>query len=540
MKYIYTFQQGNSEGSKDMRDILGGKGANLAEMCNLDIPVPPGFTLIPESSKFFISKKFESSEKFEFNTQFDESLKNLEDITGTRLASETNPCLLSVRSGAKVSMPGMMDTVLNLGLNDYILDSLIEKTGNPYFVYDSYRRFIQTYSIVVLNIAPELFEDKVEELDSPTIDDLKNLCVEFKQIIKDEEKRLPSNGHEQLTEAIKAVYNSWYSDRAKIYRKMNNISEDIGTAVSIQAMVYGNKNDISLTGVLFSRDCLNGSKNITGEYLYKAQGEDIVSGLITPDPISLYFSKEIAHKIGYSESDRLSNMLSLEEKNLDLFKSLSFYAKKLEKHFGDVQDIEFTVEDDTPWILQARTAKTTPRANSVIQRSLFREGLISEDELFERTKRYKLEEVKNFHFSCETERLGKLLSIGLGASTGLASGKIVFESKDAVKKAEQKVILVREQTDTHDLDGILAAEGTLTARGGTTSHAAVICRGASLCCVVGSKILIDAVTKTVQIGDKLFQEGDWISLDGESGEIFEGELKQFDTLNKNKTQFKIQ
>jgi len=525
MRYIYTFQQGNAEGNKDMRNLLGGKGANLAEMCNLKLPIPPGFTLIPESSKFFGSKKFDSNEKFEFNTQFTDSLKSLENITKTYLDSETNPCLLSVRSGAEVSMPGMMDTVLNLGLNNYILDTLIEKTGNPYFVYDSYRRFIQTYSIVVLDIDPELFEDKVEALTSPTVEELKELCFEFKQIVKDQEKRIPSSCHEQVIEAVAAVYKSWYSDRAKTYRKMNNIPENIGTAVSIQAMVYGNKNERSLTGVLFSRDCLNGSSNLTGEYLYKSQGEDIVSGSITPDPLSLYSSKEIARKIGYSESERLSSLLSLEEKDLDLFKSLSSHAKNLEKHYREVQDIEFTVDDGKLWILQTRTAKKTKRANSIIQKTFFREGLITEDELFERTKRYKLGDVESFKFSCETEKLTKLLSVGLAASSGLASGQIVFESKDAVRKIYEKTVLVREQTDTHDLEGILAAEGTLTSKGGTTSHAAVVCRGASLCCIVGSKIQINYVTKTVQIGDKLFQEGDWLSLDGESGEIFEGNLK---------------
>jgi len=525
MKYIYTFQQGNAEGHKDMRDFLGGKGANLAEMCNLKLPIPPGFTLIPESSKFFVSKNFDSNEKFEFNTQLEDSLKKLENITKTYLASDTQPCLLSVRSGASVSMPGMMDTVLNLGLNEYILEPLIKKTGNPYFVYDSYRRFLQTYSTVVLAIDPELFEDKLEDIEFPSIEDLKKICVEFKQIIIDQEKRLPSNCHEQLIESIKAVYKSWHSDRAKIYRKRNNIPEDIGTAVSVQAMVYGNKNDKSLTGVLFSRDCLSGSRNITGEFLYKCQGEDIVSGSITPDPLSLHYSKEIARKIGYSESERLSSLLSLEEKDLELFKSLCFYAKNLEKHYKEVQDIEFTVDDGKLWILQTRTAKKTKRANSIIQKSFFREGLITEEELFKRTKRYKLEELKSFNFSCETEKLKKLLFVGLAASSGLASGQIVFESKDAVKKVYQKTVLVREQTDTHDLAGILAAEGTLTARGGTTSHAAVVCRGASLCCIVGSKINIDSVTKTVQIGDKFFQEGDWLSLDGDTGEIFEGNLK---------------
>jgi len=524
MQYIYNFQQGNAEGNKDMRDTLGGKGANLAEMCNMSVPVPPGFTIIPEASKFFVSDSFESDDKFNFNIQFEESLDKLESLTDSVLASEKNPCLLSVRSGSKYSMPGMMDSVLNIGLNEYLLDNLIEKTGNPYFVYDCYRRFIHTYSVVVLDINPELFEEKLECLENPTVEELKNLCVEFKQIVRDQEKRLPSNGHEQLSETIKAVYKSWYSDRAKTYRQMNNIQEDVGTAVNIQAMVYGNKNERSLTGVLFSRDCLSGSNNVTGEYLTKAQGEDIVSGLITPDPLSLYSSKEIAEKIGYNEEDRLAGLLSLEETNPLLFKSLVEIARKLEKHYKDVQDIEFTVEDEKLWILQTRTAKKTKRANSLIQKSLFREGIISYDTLIDRTGRYKLEEVKQFIFKTPEEKNSRLMGLGLAVSSGLAVGQIVFDSEEAVSKSNLDTILVREQTDTHDLEGILASKGTLTAKGGTTSHAAVVCREANLCCIVGAKIQIDLVTKTVQIGGIVFKEGDWISLDGDSGEIFEGKL----------------
>ena len=525
MKYIYNFRQGNAEGSKDMRDILGGKGANLAEMCNLCIPVPSGFTIVPEASKFFIEKHFESASKFEFNTQYAEALSNLENLTGKKIGSETNPCLISVRSGAKYSMPGMMDTVLNLGLNYHLLDSYIESTGDAYFVYDCYRRFIQTYGVVVLEIPVELFEEKLECLETPTTEELKKLCSDFKQIIIDQEKRLPSNGHDQLLETIKAIYKSWNSDRAKVYREINNIPNDLGTAINIQAMVYGNLNEDSLTGVLFSRDCLSGKSNITGEFLYKAQGEDIVSGYTIPDPLSSYSSKDIAKKIGYSEDTRRDKLLSLEEKDLDIFNSLKIYAKNLEKHFENVQDIEFTVEDGKLWILQARTAKTTKRAGSLIQRSLFREGLISEDVLFKRTKRYKLEDAKVFKFSCETEKLGKLLKIGLGVSSGLASGQIVFDSKEAMHRTNEDIILVREQTDTHDLSGILAAKGTLTAKGGTTSHAAVVCRGANLCCVVGAKIDIDLIAKTVRIGDTVFTEGHCLSIDGDTGEIFEGKLE---------------
>ena len=522
MRFIYNFKQGEAEGNRDMRDLLGGKGANLAEMCNLSIPVPPGFTIIPEASKFFVGTEFDSEEKFNFNIQYEESLHRLEQLSNSVIGSESNPCLLSVRSGAKHSMPGMMDSVLNLGMNDYLIDNFIEKTGNPFYVYDCYRRFIQTYAVVVLNIDPELFEEKLECLDNPTFEDLKNLCEEFKQILVDKDKHIPSNGYAQLRETIKAVYLSWDSDRAKIYRQEHNIPEGGGTAVNIQTMVYGNKNENSLTGVLFSRDCLSGSDNITGEFLYKSQGEDIVSGLITPDPLSIHSSKEIARKIGYPEEERLHNLLSLEEIQPSLFKTLSDLAKKLETHYKDAQDIEFTVDDGELWILQTRVANKTRRANYIIQKSLFLEDIIDYDILQDRTKRYKLEKPDRFSFKDLEEKNRLLLGIGLAASSGLAVGQIALDSERALK--QDNAILVREQTDTHDLEGILASKGTLTAKGGTTSHAAVVCRGANLCCVVGAKILVDLVTRRVQIGDKIFNEGDWISLDGDSGEIYAGQL----------------
>lgn len=523
MRYIYNFEQGEAEGNKGMRDTLGGKGANLAEMCNLAIPVPSGFTIVPEASKFFVGTNFNSSDKFNFNVQYKESLQRLEEITSSSIGSEFDPCLLSVRSGAKYSMPGMMDSVLNLGLNEYILDNFIEKTGNPQYVYDCYRRFIQTYSVVVFGIDSELFEEKFECLENPTSEELKNLCVSYKQIVEDLGKKIPSNGYDQLRETIKAVYNSWDSPRAKTFRQNHNIPEDAGTAVNIQTMVYGNKNENSLTGVLFSRDCLSGSNNITGEFLYKAQGEDVVSGLVTPDPLSIHSSKEIARKIGYSEEERIHSLLSLEEIHPSLFKSLSYLAKKLETHYKDAQDIEFTVEDGELWILQTRVANKTKRANYIIQKSLFLEDIIDYDTLQERTERYKLEKPSKFAFKNLEEKNHLLLGMGLAASSGLAVGQIVFDSVKALEQ-ETNTILVREQTDTHDLEGILASDGTLTAKGGTTSHAAVVCRGANLCCVVGANIQLDSVTKTVLIGDKVFKEGDWISLDGDSGEIYSGKL----------------
>jgi len=523
MRYVYNFKQGEAEGNKDMRDILGGKGANLAEMCNLAIPVPPGFTIIPEASKFFIGNNFNSEDKFNFNIQYKESLQILEEFSNSAIGSKFNPCLLSVRSGAKYSMPGMMDSVLNLGMNDCLIDNFIKKTGNPHYVYDCYHRFIQTYAVVVLGIDSELFEEKLECLENPTLEDLKNLCEEFKQILLDHDKHIPSNGYAQLRETIKAVYNSWNSERARVYRKEQGIPDDVGTAVNIQTMVYGNKNKNSLTGVLFSRDCLSGSDNITGEFLYKSQGEDIVSGLITPDPLSTYSSKEIARKIGYTEEERLNSLLSLEEIHPKLFESLSDLAKKLELHYKDVQDIEFTVEEGKLWILQTRVANKTKRANYIIQKSLFLENIIDNDILQDRTKRYKLEKPDKFSFKNLEEKNRLLLGAGLAASSGLAVGQIVFDSKQALEH-NTNVILVREQTDTHDLKGILAAKGTLTAKGGTTSHAAAVCRGANLCCIVGAEILVNSLTKTVQIGDKVFNQGDWISLDGDTGEIYAGKL----------------
>jgi len=520
MQYIYSFKQGLAEGSVPMQAFLGGKGAYLAAMCNLSLPVPPGFTLTTDASKFFSSDSHQDA--YTFNIQFKKALEKIEKVSNTSFGSCTSPCLLSIRSGAEKSMPGMMDTILNLGLNDEVIGSLLKKTENPFFVYDLYRRFIQIYSVVVLKIESELFEEKYECLQNPTEADLEKLCYSFKQIVKEQKKQIPENVHVQLRDAIKAVYASWNSCRAVEYRKINNISEDNRTAVTVQRMVFGNKNDSSLAGVLLSRDCLTGKEQITGEYLIKGQGEDIVSGTIIPYPLSLYSSKEIAQKIGYTEKDRRNSLISLEEINPILFEELKKIAKQLEMHYKHVQDIEFTVEDGKLWILQTRTAKTTKKANLIIQKNLFMNDIITEDVFFERTQRYKLEDVGKFKFKNSEEEKEKLLGIGMPVSAGLATGQIAFSSEEATQRLGTQTILVREQTDTHDLAGISASKGVLTAKGGSTSHAAVVCRGANICCVVGANIKINLTSKTVIIGDETFKDKDWISLDGDSGKIFKG------------------
>lgn len=504
-----------------MVEILGRKGANLAELSLLGIPVPAGFTITPAASIFYISETFNSVEKFNYLLQLEDSLKTLEEKTKTCLTSNTQPCFLSVRSGSSKSMPGMMDTVLNLGMNDSVVESLIRKTGDYFFVYDCYQRFLKTYGTIVLKIPNEPFEDRLESLESPTEVDLKDICSDFKKIIKDNNKVIPNDSRDQLREAIRAVYLSWFNPQALTYRKTHNIPEIFDTAVTVQAMVYGNRNENSHSGVIFSRDCLSGSNSITGEYLTRSQGDDIVGGIKTPKPISLSISKDLATNFGYSEEDRLSKLNSLEELNPKMFTDLVIISKKLENHFKEAQDIEFTIENGVLWILQARTAKKTKKANYVIQKSLFIEGIISEEDLLDRTQRYKLDSVKKLNVPSNT----KALSVGLAASSGVTSGQIVFNSLDASSKKFSEMILVREQTETSDLDGILSANGTLTANGGTTSHAAVVCRDLNKACIVGAKIQIDYVSKKVKIGDRTLEEGDWLSLDGDSGEIFYGKLE---------------
>jgi len=417
-------------------------------------------------------------------------------------------------------MPGMMDSVLNLGMHDGMLERFIERTGDPCFVYDCYRRFLQSYSTVVLRLCPSMFENEIDSLKDLSVTSLKDLCTSFKGLIHRYGKRIPSNTHAQLTETIRAVFKSWDSDLAKLYRSENSIP-NVGTAVSVQAMVYGNRCQDSLTGVILTKDCITGFNNITGEYLMHSQGEDIVGGYEIPNPISVYSSIEIARNLKYTEDDRLIKLKSLEEINPNLYTELKKLSLTLENHYKEAQEVEFTVDSGKIWILQTRSANKTKEAELVIQTGFFSRDIISEEELISRTSHIKKEDRLIFSLGDKD----KVLASGLAPSSGLAVGRITLDPSKACEKTPYPKILVREQTDTKDLEAILASHGTLTAKGGTTSHAAVVCRGASICCIVGAPIKLDTFNKKVQIGDELFSEGDWISLDGYSGYIYKGKLE---------------
>lgn len=519
LKYIYTFGSNVAEGNKSLLDQLGSKGSNIAELTNLGIPVPSGFTLTSESSKFFITNNFSSYDKFIFNTQFSKAIKHIEKTTKSKLSSLNNPCILSVRSGSKHSMPGMMDTVLNLGFNEHIVKSM-SKNSDEFFVYDCYRRFLQSYSTVVLKIPVEEFEEELEKLEINSTEGIKRICFQFKSIIERYNKVIPDDAQTQLTNAITAVYLSWKNNRAEEYRQRNNISIEEGTAVTIQTMVYGNRNSNSLTGVIFTRDCLNGKNNLTGEYLINAQGEDIVSGYKTPLPLSKYSSKELAKKLGYSEKERLTELLSYEETNPILYEKLNNLSLKIEAHYNEVQDIEFTVDDGKIWILQTRKAKRTKKANIEIQKNLLLEGKISKEEFSNRTDRFLLDEGNPLKISSDL----KSITSGIPVSSGIAVGQIVFSSEDATKNLYSETILVREQTETEDIAGIYASKGILTAKGGTTSHAAVVCRGINKPCIVGAKVYIDSASKELRIGEVLLKQGDWLTIDADSGQVFLGKI----------------
>ena len=507
-KYIYSF----NEGSKDMRDLLGGKGANLAEMTRIGLPVPFGFTITTESCNRYYKENMTIAE--DIIEGIYEKIEDLENVTGKTFGSSENPLLVSVRSGAVISMPGMMDTILNLGLNDDSVEGLATLTENRRFAMDSYRRFIQMFGDVVLEIPKAKFdkvfdgqkEAKGAKFDVDlTSDDLEEVIVGYKKIVKEHTgKDFPQDPKEQLIEAVKAVFRSWNNDRAILYRKLNGISGDLGTAVNVQSMVFGNMGNSSGTGVAFTRNPADGTKKIFGEFLVNAQGEDVVAGVRSPLNIDM-----------------------MAEAFPDAYAHFVKIAELLEKHYKDVQDMEFTIERDKLYMLQTRNGKRTAQAAVKIAVDMVEEGLIDRETAITRIEPNQIDQL--LHPMFEKEELDKATCIasGLPASPGAACGKIYFTAEEAVlahEKGEQ-VLLVREETSPEDLAGMVAAEGILTARGGMTSHAAVVARGMGKCCVAGcSEIRVNEEQKTLTAGDKMFAEGDYISIDGSTGKVYEGQI----------------
>ncbi len=542
-KYVYTFGNREAEGDGSMKNLLGGKGANLAEMNLIGVPVPPGFTITTEVCDEYYKLGHDAVVKL-IHDEVVAGVKYIEKIMGTGFGDKENPCLVSVRSGARASMPGMMDTVLNLGLNDVVVEGLAKRTGNARFAWDSYRRFVQMYGDVVLGMKPvskedhDPFEEIIEhlkeerkvELDTQlTTDDLKELVKRFKSAVKERTGRdFPSDPYEQLWGSVMAVFNSWMNDRAILYRKLNNIPDEWGTAVNVQAMVYGNMGENSGTGVAFTRDAATGEDIFNGEYLINAQGEDVVAGIRTPQQITIEGSRRWAVLAQKTEEDRATNYPSLEEVMPAIYKELDQIQQKLEDYFRDMQDIEFTIQDGKLWMLQTRNGKRTGAAQVKIAMDMLKEGMIDEATALKRVEPNKLDELLHPVFSAAGIKGAKIVSKGLPASPGAATGQIVFQAEDAEMWADQgkKVILVRIETSPEDLRGMNVAEGILTARGGMTSHAAVVARGMGKCCVSGAgSIKIDYKKKTMVAGDKTYVEGDWISLNGSTGEVYDGKIE---------------
>lgn len=541
-KRVYLFGNGKAEGSAEMKNLLGGKGANLAEMNLIGVPVPPGFTITTEVCTEY--NKLGSAKLREIlSDDVHNAIRHIEDLVNMQFGSAENPLLVSVRSGARASMPGMMDTILNLGLNETTIQGLIKKTNNERFAWDSYRRFVQMYSDVVLGLKPESKEEhdpfeviidtvkKEKGISSDlelTTEDLKNLVTIFKQTVEEKTgKKFPDDPWEQLWGAIFAVFDSWNNERAKFYRKLNNIPDEWGTAVTVQAMVFGNMGFTSATGVAFTRDAATGENLFNGEYLINAQGEDVVAGIRTPQQITKIGSQRWAKLAGISEEERLSKYPSLEEAMPETYKELFEIQKRLENHYRDMQDMEFTIQEGKLWLLQTRTGKRTGLAMIKIAMDMLREGMIDEKTALKRIDPAKLDELLHPVFTKEGLAKAKVIANGLPASPGAASGQIVFfaDEAEAWAAAKKKVILVREETSPEDLRGMAVAQGILTARGGMTSHAAVVARGMGKCCVAGAGALqIDYKARTMTVNGKVYKEGDWISLNGSTGQILEGKI----------------
>ena len=539
---IYTFGDGKAEGNAGMRDILGGKGANLAEMNLLGMPVPPGFTITTEVCNEYTQYGRDKVVE-DIKTDVEKAISHVEKLTGNKFDDPSNPLLVSVRSGARASMPGMMDTVLNLGMNDATVATMAEKSGNPRFAWDSYRRFVQMYGDVVLGMKPasktdidpfekimdDVKEEKGVKFDNELeVEDLQELVKRFKAAVKEHTgKDFPESAWEQLWGGICAVFDSWMNERAILYRRMNQIPEEWGTAVNVQAMVYGNMGNNSATGVAFSRDAATGENIFNGEYLINAQGEDVVAGIRTPQQITTEGSRRWAALQGISEEERLAKYPSLEETMPDCAAELIAIAHRLEDYYKDMQDMEFTIQDGKLWMLQTRNGKRTGDAMVHIAMDLLRAGMIDEKTALLRMEPQKLDELLHPVFDKNAIKRAKVVAKGLPASPGAASGQIVFSADEAEDWADKKkkVVLVRIETSPEDLRGMAVAQGILTMRGGMTSHAAVVARGMGKCCVSGAgEILVDYKEKTVKMGGKTYSEGDWISLNGSTGDVYDGQV----------------
>lgn len=508
-KYVYSF----SEGSKDMRDLLGGKGANLAEMTKLGMPVPYGFTISTEACTAYYDNGGMLPD--EVITQTSEKVAELEKISGKKFGDINNPLLVSVRSGSRISMPGMMDTILNLGLNDDSVEGLAKLTENPRFAADSFRRFLQMYGNVVMGIDMHLFDKVFNDVKSKagveydvdlSTDDLNEIIAGYKEIVNyGKEGGFPSDPQDQLNEAVKAVFRSWMNDRAILYRKLNRIPESYGTAVNVQMMVFGNMGETSGTGVAFTRNPATGAKGIFGEFLVNAQGEDVVAGIRTPKPIS-----------------------EMVESFPDVYKEFIDISTHLEQHYTDMQDMEFTVENNKLYMLQTRNGKRTAQAAFKIAVDMVKEGLIDKETAVMRIDPETVDQLLHPRFNDADEKKATVIATGIAASPGAATGRIYFSAEDAENAVKQgeKAILVREETSPEDLAGMVAAEGILTARGGQTSHAAVVARSMGKCCVAGCPdILVSEENKTLKVGDRVYHEGDFISLNGSKGNVYDGTIK---------------
>ena len=511
-KYVYLFKEGNA----NMRELLGGKGANLAEMTNLGLPIPQGFTVTTEACTEYYNDGKRINE--EIQEQIFAALKKLEEIQGKKFGDNNDPLLVSVRSGARASMPGMMDTILNLGLNDVAVEGFAAKTGNPRFAYDSYRRFIQMYSDVVMEVPKSFFEKIIDEVKEAkgvhydtelTVDDLKELVKRFKEVYKNamNGEEFPQDPTEQLMGAVKAVFRSWDNPRAIVYRRMNDIPGDWGTAVNVQAMVFGNMGETSGTGVAFTRNPSTGEKGIYGEYLINAQGEDVVAGVRTPQPIT-----------------------KLAEDLPECYKEFMEIANKLENHYRDMQDMEFTIQEGKLYFLQTRNGKRTAPAAIQIACDLVDEGMITKEEAVLRIEAKSLDQLLHPTFDKDSLKAGEVIGEALPASPGAAAGKVVFTAEEAKELGKggkgERVVLVRLETTPEDIEGMVAAQGILTVRGGMTSHAAVVARGMGTCCVSGcGDIKMNEEAEEFELGGYKFHKGDFISLDGTTGKIYKGDIK---------------
>ena len=511
-KYVYLFKEGNA----DMRELLGGKGANLAEMTNLGLPIPQGFTVSTEACTEYYNDGKKIND--EIQSQIFEALKKLEEMQGKKFGDNNDPLLVSVRSGARASMPGMMDTILNLGLNDVAVEGFASKTGNPRFAYDSYRRFIQMYSDVVMEVPKSFFEKIIDEVKEAkgvhydtelTVDDLKELVKRFKEVYKNamNGEEFPQDPTEQLMGAVKAVFRSWDNPRAIVYRRMNDIPGDWGTAVNVQAMVFGNMGETSGTGVAFTRNPSTGEKGIYGEYLINAQGEDVVAGVRTPQPIT-----------------------KLAEDLPECYKEFMEIANKLENHYRDMQDMEFTIQEGKLYFLQTRNGKRTAPAAIQIACDLVDEGMITKEEAVLRIEAKSLDQLLHPTFDKDSLKAGEVIGEALPASPGAAAGKVVFTAEEAKELGKggkgERVVLVRLETTPEDIEGMVAAQGILTVRGGMTSHAAVVARGMGTCCVSGcGDIKMNEEAEEFELGGYKFHKGDFISLDGTTGKIYKGDIK---------------